>query len=85
MQGCNIISALMNSAAGDSCYFVMTVVGHGLIFFFFFLWEECWRGKRRRQRADSCMDEERVISPCSSFSTTLNASFVGFVANGLSL
>lgn len=26
----------MNSAAGDSCYFVMTVVGHGLIFFFFF-------------------------------------------------
>lgn len=55
------------------------------LFFFFFLWEECWRGKRRRQRADSCMDEERVISPCSSFSTTLNASFVGFVANGLSL
>lgn len=27
----------MNSAAGDSCYFVMTVVGHGLIFFFFFV------------------------------------------------
>lgn len=25
----------MNSAAGDGCYFVMTVVGHGLIFFFF--------------------------------------------------
>lgn len=37
MQGCNITSALMNSAAGDSCYFVMTVVGHGLIFFFFFV------------------------------------------------
>lgn len=35
MQGCNITNALMNSAAGDGCYFVMTVVGHGLIFFFF--------------------------------------------------
>lgn len=40
--------------------------------------------KGKRQRADSCMDEKRVISLCCP-ATILNASFVDFVANGLSL
>lgn len=59
----------MDSAAGDSCYFVVTVVGQ--LGMFFFVLESKTERKKRRQRADSCMDEERVISQCSSFPAAL--------------
>lgn len=66
----------MNSASGDSCYFVVNVVGQFNMFIsiLFFIGAMVWsksEKKKTRQRADSCMHEERVISLCSSFAAAL--------------
>lgn len=62
---------VMNSAAGDSCYFVVTIVGQLIIYFAGGVVESKSERKKMRQRADSCMVEERVISLCCSFSAAL--------------
>lgn len=77
----------MDSAAGDSCYFVVTVVGQLGMFFFCVREQDGEKEKEAEGRFMHGWGEGHIsvlfLPRCPA--TTLNASFVGSVANGLSL
>lgn len=66
------LASLIKFTLVCAVFLAVAVDGHVLNISFKGQWErESQREQTPKQRTDSCMDEERVIYPCSSFSAAL--------------